>query len=181
LARRLLKGAATATLVLLGACGGQPISAGVTNVPEAAGSGSASTVPELSLVGPTPAPASPRAIGGGGAVVTVDVFCRDIAEQLSLLPNILSDANTPGRLSGAVQQARQANARILRDAPAAIRGDVRTLIGFSNRLFDDVTASPPKLPDVSGIVADPRYRAAAANVSRYASLHCGSIVPPTTP
>jgi hypothetical protein len=174
--------AAAATLVLLGACGGQQISLGRTNVPEAAGSGSASTVPDGFVnAHPPPGPTTrnPAALGGGGGVST-DIFCRDVAQQLSLLPSILSDAGTPGRLSSAIQQARVANARILRDAPAAIRGDVQTLIGFSNRLFDDVNANPPKVQDVAAIVADPKYQAAATNVSRYASLHCGAIIPPTT-
>jgi hypothetical protein len=180
LPRWLLTGA---TLLLLGACGGQQISLGVTNTPEAAGSGSASTVPNVLLnAHPPPGPTtrSPAALGGGGAAARTDVFCGDVAQQLTLLPSILSDAGTPGKLPSIIQQARAANARILRDAPAAIRGDVQTLIGFSNRLFDDVSANPPKVQDVTAIVADPKYRAAAANVGRYASLHCGAVIPPTT-
>jgi hypothetical protein len=104
LPRRLLTGVAAAALLLVGACGGQQISAGVTNVPEAAGSGSASTVPELSLAtgsaqGPAPTSATPGAFGGGGAAAATGIFCRDVAQQLSLLPGILSQATTPGKLS----------------------------------------------------------------------------------
>jgi len=153
-------------------------------IPDAAGSGTATSIPNVVVAArlprALPVPASPgrrgntglspSSAGRGGAASSA--FCQDLKDELAAVPKVLSHVANPSQLSADLQATRQANAKIVRDAPAAIRADAQALVGISNRILDDATANPPNLQDITAAVSDPTYMSAATNVSRYAQVNC---------
>jgi hypothetical protein len=179
-----------ASLVLLVGCGGQSVAL-TSGIPDAAGSGSASTVAGAVSGGPSPFVGTTPGVGptiapgptvAPGPAVGTSAFCRDLTDQLSILPNLLGRLGSPDQRDAVLQQIRAASAKLVRDAPAAVRPDVLVLAALYNRIIADVSATPPNLNDVSQAFTEPAYQAASANVGRYAGQHCGSIAPlPDTP
>jgi hypothetical protein len=186
---RWLIGAAAAALVLIVGCGGQSLAL-TSGFPDAAGSGSATTIPGAVSGAPSPTtgtipgtgtpftPGPTVAPGPGGGI---SAFCRDLSEQLSMLPNLLGRLGSPDR-DAVLQQIRDTSAKLVHDAPPAVRPDALELASLYNRIIADVTANPPNLSDVSQAFSNPAYQTASANVGRYAGEHCGAIGPtPLTP
>jgi hypothetical protein len=175
--RRRLTGAAA--LLLLVGCGGPSLAAtGV--IPDAAGSGSASTIAGTVAGGRSPVtgfiPGPTGTTPGTGA--TSSAFCQDLSEQLAILPNLLGDLGSADQRDAVLQQVRASSAKLVRDAPPEVKADAQTLARVSNRIIDDATASPPNLDDVSKAFADPAYLTASADIGRYAGQHCGSLPAP---
>jgi hypothetical protein len=172
--------AVAAVLVLLAGCGHGtvPETAAIT---DAAGSGSASTLPyalqsQPITITPTPRsgpvpPTSPSPGSGSGAGKSA--FCQDLNEQLTSLPNLLGQLGSADQRSTVTQQIRAANAKLVRDAPPEVRAATQTLARISNRIVDDVAATPPNIDDVSKQFTDPAYLNASAALGRYAGQHCG--------
>lgn len=183
-------GAAAAALVLLMGCGGQSVAL-TSGFPDAAGSGSATTIAAAVSGGGSPSVGTTPGVSPGvtpGPTVApgpsggTSAFCRDLSEQLSILPNLLGRLGSPDQRDAVLQQIRDTAAKLVRDAPSAVRPDALKLAALYNRIIDDVSATPPNLSDVNQAFTDPGYQAASANVGRYAGEHCGPITPaPLTP
>lgn len=172
--RRMALVAAAAFLLLTAGCG-KGVELGSSF--DLAGTGSASTLGGSSALSPSRSPAvapgtiAPGSSGAAGA--TGGTFCVDLARELTSVPSVLGDISTPERLPAALAAARQATAKILAEAPAAIRGDVATLVGVTNQAIADLSANPPNVQDASSLFSQPSFQIAANNVARYAAQHCG--------
>jgi hypothetical protein len=168
-----------AALLLLVGCGrgSVPETIGV----DAAGSGAASTIPFASESGPipiVPTPGTAPTTPGSGSTAGDAAFCQDLNEQLASLPNVLSQLGSPDQRNTVLQQITAANAKLVHDAPAAVRPAAQTLARITNKIVDDVSATPPNLDDVSKQFSDPAYVNASAELGRYAGQHCGLIPAP---
>src|ERR1700730_15746028 len=127
-ARWVVSVVAAAALVVLGGC--DAVYQGA--IPDAAGSGTATTIPNAVVAArfpqTLPVPASPGGRGNsalltskagrGGAASSA--FCQDLNDELAAVPKVLSHVANPSQLNADLQATRQANAKIVRDAPAAI-------------------------------------------------------------
>jgi hypothetical protein len=161
-----------AALVLLAGCGhGLVPETGA--IVDAAGSGSASTVPFAVQSRPIPINPPPKTPGAGNSA-----FCQDLNEQLASLPNLLGQLGSADQRNTVLQEFKAANAKLVRDAPPEIRTAAETLAGISNRIVDDLSATPPAVDDVSKAFSDPAYLNASADLGRYAGQHCGLIPAP---
>jgi hypothetical protein len=116
---------------------------------------------------PTVAPGR-SAKGSGGA------FCRDIADQLGHLPNLFN-VNGPEDLKSQLDPIRAKNAKILQEAPAAIKGSLLTVIHYEDRIYDDATSN--NLQDIVTAISNSTFQSALQRVQLYASEHCG-VTPP---
>jgi hypothetical protein len=176
-ARRRLTGAAA--LLLLVGCGGPSVVAtGV--IPDAAGSGSASTIAATVSGGRSPVTGSipGRTSPTPGTGAANSAFCQDLSEQLATLPNLLGQLGSADQRDIVLQQIKAAGAKLVLDAPPEVRADARTIAGVIDRIIADASANPPNLDDVSKAIADPAYLQASNDIGTYAGQHCGSLTAP---
>jgi hypothetical protein len=124
-----------------------------------------------------PAPASAQhstAKPGAGAVGdhATSAFCRDLSSALNQFSN-LGSSTSSDQLQSALGPIRVLSQKVLREAPGQIHRDVQLLVEAEDRLFNDVSASPPNTHDIQSVVGNPVYSGAADHVQTYARSACG--------
>jgi hypothetical protein len=103
----------------------------------------------------------PSVVPGRSAKGSSSAFCRDIADQLGHLPNLKSQ----------LDPIRAKNAKILQEAPAAIKGSLLTVVHFEDRIYEDATSN--NLQDIVTAISSSTFQSALQRVQLYASEHCG--------
>jgi hypothetical protein len=116
----------------------------------------------------------PVAGGGGASPAKGGAFCRDINSQLDQINALfrLSVSDT-GAIKSGLDRMRSANSRITGEAPPEVKSAVQSLIGFEDRIYGDVTVSPPRTNDLRSAAGDAGFQAALRRVGAYASQSCG--------
>ncbi len=126
-------------------------------------------------------PGSPP-LGSGTAPPTTSAtparaFCRDLTDLQSLVGTLLVPGGSP---AAAAARARDLVQRLRTDAPAELRAAVTTLVQVQDRVIADLSATPPRVADLSAAIGTPAYRQALEQVVLYAGQHCSlSLTPPS--
>jgi hypothetical protein len=137
------------------------------------GGGATPTPPGSSDVVPAPASAQNSTAKLGPDSNHHDaVFCRDLSSALNQFSNLGSSTSSE-QLQSALGPIRVLSQKILREAPGQIHRDVQLLVEAEDRLFNDVSASPPNTHDIQSVVGNPVYSGAADHVQTYAKSACG--------
>ena len=160
---------AAGSLLGLAACGGSSSNSTAGATPAAGG-------PAVTATSSAPAASASASAGG---------FCGSITSSLNGLKDLSGKAYTakPADLKALIAQARANADRIESTAPAAIRGDVRTLYGAVLSYYDAIAAAGYDIRkvDFSKLTAlsSSNVLQATERISAYVQSECGVTLGPS--
>ncbi len=129
-----------------------------------------------------PSPAQASAAPTASVAPAAAAFCNAVEAEFALVPQLLDPATERDstRRRALLAQAKQANNRIVANAPEEQRDDVRIVIGASNAANAALVTSTTVPPAVMKQFDSPEYRAASARVRTYIQDECHIEVPDVT-